>query len=302
MADRGRVTVQIAGGLGNQLFQYATARRLALQSGVPLELDHLSGFARDFYRRRYLLDRFAIRGEKIAPRAAYVSHRGRLRRALRARWSRDRELADRGYIREEDSRFVPGLLDLRVTRPVYLEGYWQYERYFRDIRDTLCEELAIHTAHDPDNLEYARKIASVEAVCLHVRRLHGVPDTKDAKPIADATWKHHIEPSYFQHAVERLAQRVANPHFFVFADYPDWAREHIRAPFPLEFVTHNGSDRDYEDFWLMGPCRHFIVANSTFSWWAAWLARDPDKVVIAPKASVGPDEVLKSTPEDWLLI
>jgi hypothetical protein len=142
----------------------------------------------------------------------------------------------------------------------------------------------------------------VKAVCLHVRRLHGVPNVPDAKPITDARWKHHIEASYFQQAVERMAELVRNPHFFVFRRLSRvGAREHPRA-LPLEFVTHNGADRDYEDFWLMSRCRHFIVANSTFSWWAAWLADHPDKTVIAPKASVGPDEVLKSAPESWWLI
>src|SRR5262245_32709069 len=119
MANRGRVTVQITGGLGNQLFQYATARRLALHSGVPLAIDHVSGFAHDFYKRRYLLDRFAIRGEPIAPRASYASSWGRLRRAIRVRANRARDLADQTYVREDESRFDPRLLELRVTRPIY---------------------------------------------------------------------------------------------------------------------------------------------------------------------------------------
>jgi Glycosyl transferase family 11 len=302
MTNRGRVTVQIAGGLGNQLFQYATARRLSLRSGVPLVLDHLSGFARDFYQRRYLLDRFAVRGDTIEPRSAYVSHWGRLRRSVRVWQNRSRDLADQTYIREDDTRFDPRIVDLKVTRPIYLEGYWQYERYFSDIRETLCDELTLRTPHDPDNVEVAERIRSLEAVCLHVRRLHGVPNTADARPVMDPSWKHFIDPSYFQNAVERMAQQVENPHFFVFADYPDWAKEHIRAPYPIEFVTHNGAERDYEDFWLMTQCRHFIVANSTFSWWAAWLAQHPDKVVIAPRNAIGQDQVLKSAPDSWLLV
>lgn len=302
MAGRGRVTVRIGGGLGNQLFQYATARRLALRNGVPLTLDHVSGFWRDFYKRRYLLDRFAIRADTIDPRDAWTSSWRRLRRRIEVRMDASRELADRTWIVEQDSRFEPRILDLKVARPIQLDGYWQYEDYFDDIRDTLCEELTVRSAHDADNLEFACRIQSVEAVCLHVRRLHGVPNTKDAKPIMDSRWKHFIEPSYFQQAVELMAQKVAKPHFFVFADFPEWARENISAPHPLEFVTHNGADRDYEDFWLMGQCRHFIVANSTFSWWAAWLAQHQHKTVIAPKDSVGPDRVLKSAPDSWLLI
>ena len=296
------MTVQIGGGLGNQLFQYATARRLALRNDVPLVIDHLSGFARDFYKRRFLLDRFAIRGETIAARSSYASNWGRLRRRIRVRINQSRNFADRTYFQEDEKRFDPRMLDLLVTRPIYLEGYWQYEGYFSDIRETLCEELTLRTPHDAENLEMARRIGSVEAVCLHVRRLHGVPNTRDAKPVMDPSWKHYIDPSYFQKAVELLAQNVGSPHFFVFADYPDWAREHIRAPYPIEFVTHNGAERDYEDFWLMSQCRHFIVANSTFSWWAAWLSQNPHKIVIAPKNAIGPEQVLKSAPDSWLLV
>jgi hypothetical protein len=301
MADRGRVTVRVSGGIGNQLFQYATARRLALRNDVPLAIDHISGFARDFYRRRFSLNRFNIGGDLIEPRSSYASNWGRLRRRIQLRINRSRPLAQRTYLFEDNMRFEPELLDLEVTRPIYLEGYWQYEVYFGDIRDRLSEELTLRTPHDRVNVELAEKIRSLEApVCLHVRALHGVPDTKDARPQPTVSDWHHLDPSYFQRAVEVMAQKVANPHFFVFADYPDWAREHLHAPYPMEFVTHNGPDKDYEDFWLMGQCRHFIISNSTFSWWAAWLAPNPRKVAIAPKEAIG--KMIRGAPDSWLLV
>jgi Glycosyl transferase family 11 len=300
MTDRGRVTVGIGGGLGNQLFQYATARRLALTNGVPLVIDHLSGFARDFYQRRYLLDRFAIHGQTIDPRASFVSPWGRVRRRALTWRNRSRALADQTYVVEDQEKFHPEMLTLAVTRPIYLEGYWQHERYFADIADLVRDELTLKTEHDAQNLAMAEKIDAVESVCLHVRRLHGVPGTKDAKPLAQVSAWHHLDASYFPRALELLASKVANPHFFVFADYPDWAREHIHTTHPIEFVTHNGPDADTEDFWLMGRCRHFIISNSTFSWWAAWLARNPLKVVIAPKGAIG--KMLRSVPDSWLLV
>lgn len=299
MADRARVTVGIGGGLGNQLFQYASARRLALASGVPLVIDHLSGFARDFYQRRYLLDRFAIRGEMIDPRASFASVTGRLRRRALAWRNRSRALADKTYVLEDWENSRPDLLGWKVTRPVYLEGYWQHERYFADIADLLRDELTLRAEHDAENRAVAERIDAVESVCLHVRRLHGVPGTKDAKPLAQVSSWHHLDASYFPRALERMAREIANPHFFVFADYPDWAREHIHTTHPIEFVAHNGPDADTEDFWLMGRCRHFIISNSTFSWWAAWLARHPQKVVIAPRAAIG--KMLRSVPDSWLL-
>lgn len=295
------MTARVNGGLGNQLFQYATARRLALRSGVPLTIDHLSGFARDFYKRRYLLDHFEVHCERIDRRASYVSNWGRLRRRIEVRINRSRPLSERSYLLEDGMAFVPELLELKVTRPIYLEGYWQHEAYFQDIGDLLRQELVQRTPHDARNLELAGRIDSMESpVCLHVRRLHGVPAGNDARPLATVSDWHHIDPSYFERAIQVMAQRVANPYFFVFADYPDWARAHVRTSHPLEFVTHNGADQDYEDFWLMRQCRHFIIANSTFSWWAAWLAPHPGKLVIAPREAIG--KMIQAVPDSWLKV
>jgi len=194
------------------------------------------------------------------------------------------------------------MLDLKVTRPLYLEGTFQDENYFLDIRDRLLEELELRTAHDARNVEFAQKIGSVEAVCLHVRRLHGVPNTKDAKPLAQSSPWSYLDDAYYQRAVEQIEQRIANPHFFVFSDYadPDWLRANVRTRHPIDLIAHNGADKDYEDFWLMGQCRHFIIANSTFSWWAAWLGRHPQKIVVAPKDAIG--RMITSVPASWIQV
>jgi hypothetical protein len=298
MADRAQVTVWIAGGLGNQLFQYAAARRLALRNDVPLVIDRLSSYSRDFYKRRFRLDLFDIRADYTEPGDAYASGWGRLRRRIQVRANRSRPLEKRTYLLEDERAFDPRLLELRVTRPIYLQGYWQYEDYFKDIRNQLREELTLRVPHEARNVEWARRIGAVEAVCLHVRQLHGVPQTRGAKPLDPLAQQHYVDPSYFQRAIEVLTRKVEKPHFFVFSDYPDWARQHVRSPHPIEFVTDNGAEKDYEDFWLMGQCRHFITANSTFSWWAAWLAPNPDKIVIAPKGAIG--QVYRSVPPSWL--
>src|SRR5262249_20740561 len=249
-----------------------------------LTIDHLSGFARDFYQREYRLDRFNICGDYIEPSASFASNWGRVRRRMRVSANRRRDFADKTYVVERDRRFNPDMLELKVDRPIYLQGYWQDERYFEDIRNVLCEELTIRTPHDPQNVEVARKIGSVESICLHVRRLHGVPNRRDARPLANAS---QIYASYPKSASEARAQKSARAHFFFFGDYPEWALEHVRTKHPIEFVAHNGTSRDYEDFWLMAQCRHYIIANSTFSWWAAWLGSHRGKIVIAPKQAIG---------------
>ena len=86
----------------------------------------------------------------------------------------------------------------------------------------------------------------------------------------------------------------------MFSDFPQWARENITGDIPITYITHNGPDKDYEDLWLMRQCRHFVIANSTFSWWAAWLGENPQKIVTAPQAAIG--RMLKSVPSSWRLM
>lgn len=298
--SRKMVIVQISCGLGNQLFQYATARRLAIRNNVPLVLDHISGFINDFYKRNFLLGRFNVQCDYIDRGSSYITFKGRLKRRIQRRMNRDCGLRLKTHIVEQDvSKFDPGMLDMNVSRTVYIEGYWQHEEYFRDIRDQLCHELTLNTPHESVNLACAKRIEASESVCVHVRRLHGVPQADDAKPMANNP-EEHIDAEYYSKALEMMAQKVKNPHIFVFADYPDWAKENINVPYPIEYITHNGQDNDCEDFWLMEQCKHFIIANSTFSWWAAWLGKNRDKIVIAPKTSIG--FRLQSTPDSWLLI
>jgi hypothetical protein len=297
MPKRNEVVVQISGGLGNQLFQYAMGRRLALASGVPLMLDHLSGFPRDYYRRKFSLDKFNIDCEFIPERASYASVTGRVRRRVDRWLNRHQPLERKTYIRENPRQhFQQELLGLKVSRRVFFDGFWQHEEYFRDQAVQIRTDFTLKVPHEPANLEFAERIRSVEAVCLHVRRLHGVPNSKRAAPLAENT-RLHVDAGYYQRALNHVLKPLRNPHVFVFADFPDWARENVKADVPLEFVTHNGPDRDYEDFWLMSQCRHFIIANSTFSWWAAWLGNQEGKRVVAPAAALG--YALTSIPPGW---
>lgn len=291
------VIVQIAGGLGNQLFEYAFGRSLALRNGVPLILDQRSGFPHDFYKRVFTLDRYAIRCGFVSPSADLSTLPGRVRRRLK-RWRNGLvPLASRSYVLERDFfAYDPDLASLRIVRPTYFEGVWQHEEYFADYRSTLLEELTLNSPVSAITRAVANRIDDSNSVCLHVRRLLGVPNRKDASPLPENA-AIHLAVSYYDRAISFIAERVASPTFFVFADYPDWARDNLRLPFPTEYVRHNGPDRDYEDLWLMSRCRAFVIANSTFSWWGAWLGTHPEKIVAAPESGIGCG--LKSIPECW---
>jgi len=299
-SNQPQVIMQISGGLGNQLFQYAMGRRLALANDVPLVLDHLSGFRRDFYRRTFALDKFNLQCGFVTEAESYADLRGRLCRRLHRWLNQNQPLERRNYVQEFDDKvFDHRLLDLKINQRVFFEGIWQHEEYFHDQAEQIRADLQLIVPHDAENIELARRICSVEAVCVHVRRLHGVSNIANAAPRAENDHL-HVAANYYQRALDHILQHVRQPHIFVFADFPEWAKENLKATVPLEFVTHNGPNKDFEDFWLMTQCRHFVIANSTFSWWAAWLADYADKLVVAPKAALG--KLLQSVPPSWVTL
>jgi hypothetical protein len=165
---------------------------------------------------------------------------------------------------------------LNAPGNVYLAGYWQSEKYFKEIEDIIRRDFCLKSEPGPENAAMADEIKGVPSVCVHVRRTDYVTDPR--------TNQHHgtCSPEYYRNAACLVGSQVSNPHFFVFSDEPDWARANLELPVPTTFVTHNGSEKGYEDLRLMALCQHYIIANSSFSWWGAWLGNSGG-IVVAPK-------------------
>lgn len=269
-----KVITRITGGLGNQLFVYAAARRLALVNNSELVLDDVSGFVRDYeYQRHYQLDHFHIPCRK-ATLAERLEPFSKVRRYLKRRWNQRLPFEKRKYITRESIDFEPRLLDLRSRGTIYLEGLWQSEGYFSDVDKVIRHDLRIQQPTDPMNLATADQIRKEIAIAVHVRFF----DQGNADGINNA-------PSdYYRRAVEIMGTSIPRAHYFLFSDQPLAAR--ARLPLPDNRVTlikHNqGDESAYADLWLMSKCQHFIIANSTFSWWGAWLAKSEEKIIIAP--------------------
>ncbi len=278
-ATQAPVIVQILGGLGNQMFLYALGRSIARRTGAPLLLDtSVMTYAPQETRRSYDLDIFKLR-PTFATRAdvaRYHSHgaglAGKIAHRLRG------ATGARDILRQYKFEYQPEIL--RVAPPVYITGYWQSYRYFADIEDLLRADFAFRDPLPPATAVYADAIAQPGAVCVHVRR----GDYLDPK------YSHFIGPcgiDYYRRAVERLREVVEEPTFFVFSDDIAWCRANFgwlgRAVQFVEYAVPPGARPQASDLQLMTRASHFIVANSTFSWWAAWLAGDRAKLVIAPK-------------------
>lgn len=268
---------QIIGGLGNQMFQYAAGRALSTLRGVPLRLD-VGGFTGYGLHQGFELERvFSCPVTLAEPQDVRVVLGWQSSRLARRLFARPvlRSLRNRHFMVEPHFHYWPGICN--VPPPIYLTGYWQSERYFADVTQTIRTDFTFRQPMSSRNLELAEEIGAVSAVSLHVRR-----GDYANNPRTKAT--HGVCPlAYYEAAIHYIAERVEAPHFFVFSDDMDWVRANLKSQFPYSYVDHNQSTESYNDMRLMSLCKYHIIANSSFSWWGAWLNPRDDKMVIAPK-------------------
>lgn len=267
--------MRLMGGLGNQLFQYALARNLSERNSIPFKLD-ISAYDGDA-KRAYRLSHFNIQEEIASPgEVSRCTGVGQANLWLRIKRQIQKTLPyhQRSVIVERSQGFDPSIFN--ISKDAYLVGYWQSEYYFKDIENLLRVELTVAKEPDLDNRSLLRHIESTNSVSLHVRRGDYVSDPKVATVLAFCGSK------YYRQSIIYLKKTVVKPHIFVFSDEPEWARRHLELDYPVTYVELNGTARDYEDLRLMSRCKHHIIANSSFSWWGAWLATFPEKLVIAP--------------------
>jgi hypothetical protein len=269
------IAVRLEGGLGNQLFQHAAGRALALRhgTGVLWDMDALLRPPAGVTPRHFELDRFRVQGGLA--RAGQVRGMRWLRRlgpaaALLSPWRAHRESSG-GY----DPDFT------RLGDASYLVGYWQSFRYFESCAAQLSTEFEPAQAMSAASELVLSDIRRRESVAVHVRRGDYVSRA------SAATYHGVLEPAYYRAALSRLAERHKALAVQVFSDDPDWCRQHLALPFSeVNFVSHNQGEDAWQDLVLMAACRHHVIANSSFSWWGAWLADQRqqfhDRQVFAP--------------------
>ncbi len=288
------VIVQLLGGIGNQMFQYAAARRLAFINNAELKLD-ITSF-KNYKLRKYNLGCFNI-VENFATRKEIYLYRGFRNRKGFGRIYRvlDRIIPyhKRRYIIERHFHYDPDIS--RISGNVYLEGYWQNEKYFEDIKDLIREEFKIKHKIKKENEEIKKIITSNNSVSIHIRRGDYVQDP--------TTSKYHgiCSLGYYYDAMSKIADMAEKPYFFVFSDEIEWAKNNLKSSHPIIFVENN---KDYEDLRLLSLCKNHIIANSSFSWWGAWLSKNRNKIVFAPKiwfagADLNTDDFI---PKSWYKI
>jgi hypothetical protein len=294
-----RVAVQLLGGLGNQLFQYAAGRALARRLGARLVLDCTSRYVQF---RPIVLDRFTIDAEIVRdaagrPRRRYFRLPGTLGRRLTDSFH---DYLPTIYQINGHSFRVFGERRLftydptfeTLSKSTYLIGYWQSYRYFEDAADQIRRE--IRPTHPPSeaNRMWLSRIEEGNSVCLHVRRGDYLGGNADSPVVCGR--------SYYDGAMQYIGHFVTAPRIFVFSDDIPWCRSAF-AGWDVAFVDSNGPDDAIDDLRLMAACRHHVIANSSLSWWGAWLAHHPGQVVIAPQPWLpGADSDRDLLPTHWI--
>jgi hypothetical protein len=179
------------------------------------------------------------------------------------------------YVKEIYFQFDPKVL--KAPKDCYLDGYWQSEKYFEETRKELQEDLLLKEPLEGKNKELAARMSSEDSVSIHVRKGDYL-----SIPANQALFQ-TLDSSYYLEALEKICKDVPSPRLYVFSDDPYWFRSEVKTDLPVEYIYGNSGKNSYLDMQLMSLCKHNIIANSSFSWWGAWLNRNGDKKVIAPE-------------------
>ena len=288
------IIAKLVGGVGNQMFQYACARNLALLHNTSLKIDisylenqsaQVSG---GITPRAYELGIFNIVEEfaspadvkrlsqNVFPKSVKNAFLRRVRNHT-ARFLRAKKVP--GFSRVIEFNFgTDRKMDLsKLPDHIYLEGYWQKLDYITGYEQVLRKEFTFKNPFPPEVITLASEIQSCNSIGINVRR--GDYYAKESVRRNMGT----LDEDYFVEAANHVAKHVVDPKFYVYSDDIDWCKSTLKVPFTTHFLEYDQAQRKLEfDLYLFSKCRHNIISNGTFSWWGAWLNTNKDKMVVAP--------------------
>jgi hypothetical protein len=272
------IVVKIKGGLGNQMFQYAIAKAFSLELKRKFKLD-ISIF------EWYKLHNYGLHNFNIQPQFYIPLSKRRLKII---------KLFNKIVSYNEDFHqfnYNPNLIHSKFDR-IFLEGYFQSQKYFIKYEDEIRKDFQIVTPLKQQTSEMVELMQSVNAVSIHFRRGDYVGNVVHETDKTD----------YYKEAMKIIESKVENPVYFLFSDDIPWVKENFTTNFDTHYVDFNDASTNFEDIKLMSSCKHNIMANSSFSWWGAWLNTNSTKIVIAPKLWFNDPKINTSDviPESWI--
>ena len=292
------IVVKLMGGLGNQLFQYATGRALALkyQTELKLDLSFLNSDPKNVYTKRELeLHVFNVSANIATDKEVDAFSKRTLIQKIVRKISPN---SPSKYFVANQKGFEYDEAFEEYPNNSYLNGYWQSERYFATVRDVLLKDLIIKKEMSEQCKLTKSLILNSNSVSLHIRRGDYVSNK-------NATASHGIlSLEYYNKAMTHLNGLHQDLKVFIFSDDMNWVKENLKLTNECVYVDFNTGENSVFDMYLMSQCKHNIIANSSFSWWGAWLNQNPHKTVIAPEKWFA-DKNLNTKdliPNSWLKI
>jgi len=281
--------IKFNGGLGNQMFQYAFG--YALERTIKIKTLFDMSFFEKKYARPYQLDIFNLQ-------AKFVEN-FLLKLKLKIMWNNRKNLKNKSFMGLNfycEPHFQYDKKAFRIPPNTFIEGFFQSEKYFKHVGNEIREAFTFKTKPDKFNQYLIDTINESNSVSIHIRR----GDYVEKKRYQDLYATCSLD--YYKKGVEYIASKYENPKLFVFSDDIQWAKANWELPYETVFVDNNSGDKSYEDFRLMSLCKHNIIANSSFSWWGAWLNNNKEKIVIAPEKwfndkKINQDDVI---PSEWI--
>lgn len=253
--------LRLIGGLGNQLFIYAFGRALELNYGLDVRYDIYSGFKKDTYKRKFELDNFNVKINKATILDSFYF-------PIRKRSELITKIFYPGsfYIEENQNFSIEKLIEIeKKYKKVFMQGYFQKSEYFESIKEELKKEIVLTKPISEEANSYLEKIKNSTSVAVHIR----------LKERANLN-----KLSFYSENIAKFKKELVNPIFFVFSDDINYCKVNMRLDSEVIFIEK--TNNQIEDYWLMKNCKHFIISNSTFSWWACYLSSNENTVIISP--------------------
>lgn len=284
------VIMRIKGGLGNQLFQYASGYALAKRLNQKLAFD--PSFTENMTARGYKLPLLCVNTDEVIDADQLPQKVNRLKnlyinKACRMLNFSSHKCGKYTYWLETRDEWQPDFFTIKENN-LYVDGYFQSEEYFKQYREELLKQIQPKYEPEDEYLKVLNDIRKCNSVAVHVRRSDFKKD--------NCEFHYLLDESYYKRAIEKIRSSVKNPTFFWFSDDMNWVKEHIGASGDSCFVSICTVHGDIDDMMLMKNCKHIITANSTFSWWAAWLNEHEDAIRIVPEKPYGMEGMI---PTGW---
>jgi len=290
------ITIKISGGLWNQMFQYAYIQALSEKHKQEFSLDtnDYKTYFRPFELSIFWVDQTNYTQKNIPPYQRFSANNKYLAVGLHLVQKILRKYDSKHFI-EKQYNFDEDFLNITSG---YIQWVFQTQKYFKNIEDTIRKNFSFPKIYLPANSDIAKTIQASNSVSIHIRRWDYVASSKAQN------FHGTCNIPYYEKAIQKIKSSIHAPHFFIFSDDIEWVKQNLIVDGPSHYIDWNTWNNSWEDMRLMSLCKHNIVANSSFSWWWAWLNNYKEKIVIGPGRWINDDSYNTTDvmPKSWIKI